>query len=168
MTFVRGVLCLLLLITLARAQEETRISDLEWMVGDWIAIEKSGGVETTVRLDVREADNHQALLYRAWTDSKGRRTPKYNGMYYWQPQEKTYKVLQIDNNGNVAEGTYEQTGNRVVQLLKVVSEKGDYELRSEWEIRPKEFHFVAQYRAAGKTEWQPAVDTTYTRMMPVQ
>ena len=163
---LRWMICIGVLAAFsAQAQEETKISDLEWMVGDWRAVDKSD--QTVVRLNVHEAENHQAIVFRVWTESKGRRTPKYNGMYYWHPQEKTYKLLQVDDKGNVAEGTYEQTGNRVVQLVKVASEKGDVEIRSEWEIRPKEFHFVGQFRPAGKGEWQPALDITYSRMAPV-
>lgn len=160
-----GLLAVIFLLPLsAISQQETRISDLEWMIGDWRAVEKSGGTESVVRLSVREADNHQAILYRVWIESKRGRVPKYNGMYYWHPKENTFKLLQVDNEGKVTEGTYEQTGNRVVQLVKTISDKTEVELRSEWEIMPKEFHFVGQFRPAGTTEWKPALDVTYSRM----
>ncbi len=159
------VVCILLLATFtAKAQDETKIADLEWMVGDWRAVEKSAGVETVLHLSVRESDNHQSILYRAWIESKGRHIPKYNGMYYWHPRENTYKLFQVDSDGSVAEGTYEQIGNRVVQVMKTTSEKTEMESRSEWEIRPREFHFVGAVRPAGKTEWKPSVDLTYSRM----
>ena len=167
MTVLRSMVCLLLLATFASAQQESKVRDLQWMIGEWRAVEKSDGNETIVHMKVHEAENHQAILYDVWFEEKGQRTPQYTGMYYWSPQEKTYKVLQVDSKGTVGEGTYQQTGNRVVQLVKTASDHGSMELRSEWEIRPREFHFVAQFRPEGQTEWKPALEITYSRVPPL-
>lgn len=156
---------------LARAQETPKAEDapqidqLLWMVGDWEAVEKAdNGDNSTVHLKVRKSDNQQAMLYDVTVESHGKTKPKYTGMYYWHPTEKTFKVVQVDDGGNIGEGRLEQTGNRVQQLVKVASGKGDFELKSEWEIRPREFEFVAQIRPVGTTEWKPALDVTYSRV----
>jgi hypothetical protein len=146
------------------AQEPPKIDQLLWMVGEWKTVEHDNGKDLLVRMSVKKSENGQALLFYVWFEADGKVTPKYNGMYYWDPGAKTYKLLQVSNDGTVGEGTYEQTGNRVQQLVKTTSDKGSMEVKSEWEIRPREFHFVALFRPDGKTEWAPAVDATYTRM----
>lgn len=148
----------------AQTSEEPQIKELAWMVGDWQTIEKSDKGDLIVHLTAKESENHQAMMFYISVEKDGQVTPKYNGMYYWNPEEKAFKILELDSNGDVAVGTYEQTGNRVVQLVKVTSKNGDFELKSEWEIRPREFHFIGQYRGAGKTDWLPAVDQTYSRV----
>jgi hypothetical protein len=164
------LLTVLLLATLTPAQQKPaaepapQIDQLLWMVGDWQTTEKSDAGDLLVHLSAHKSENQQAILYYVWFEKDGKITPQYNGMYYWHPGEKTFKVLQVDSHGAVGEGTYEQTGNRVTQLVKTVSDKGSMELKSEWEIRPREFHFVAQFRTEGKTDWAPALDITYTRM----
>lgn len=146
-------------------QDGPKIGELLWMVGEWQAMDKSDdGSELVVRLSAKEAENHQAILFHVWFESKGHSTPKYEGMYYWNPAEKTYKLLQVNSDGNVAEGTYEQKGNRATELVKTVTGDTSFELKSDWEIRPREFHFVGQFRPAGKTEWVPAVEETYSRI----
>jgi hypothetical protein len=147
-----------------QATDEPQIKQLAWMVGDWQTVEKSDKGDLIVHLTAKESENHQAMMFYISTEKDGQVTPKYNGMYYWDPEQKTFKIVELDNNGDVAAGTYEQTGNRVVQLVKVVSKNGDFELKSDWEIRPREFHFVGQYRAAGKADWVAAVDQTYSRV----
>jgi len=166
-----GLLFLLLTSLSALAQapaappEEPKIAELDWMVGDWQAVDKSdSGGELLIHLSARRSDNQQALLYHVTLESKGRTTPKYDGVYYWNPAEKTYKLLQVSDEGIVSEGTLQQTGNRITQLVRGVTADRSFELKSDWEIRPREFHFVAQFRPEGKAEWTPAVDLTYSRV----
>lgn len=162
--------CLILTVVGARSQQEVaaldhpKIDELLWMAGEWRAVEKTDGKELVVRLSARKSENGQALLYYVWFESGDKKTPRYNGMYYWDPAEKTFKMLQVNADGNVAQGTLEQSGNRVTQTVKTVTSDSSFELKSEWEIRPREFRFVGQFRPAGKAEWAPAVDVTYSRM----
>jgi hypothetical protein len=98
-------------------------------------------------------------------EKDGKRNPKYEGMYYWHPGKNEIVMTQINEQANLAEGTYTPAGvSEADQLVKVMAKDTTFELKSHYVIEKDSFHFTGQFRPAGKTEWVPAVDVVYRRV----
>lgn len=144
------------------------LKSVSWMAGDWEGVEKGSDGSLKVRLHVRVSDNGQALLYDASFAKDGKITPKYQGMYYWDPAKNAIAVMQVSDEGNFAQGTYTPLGEAADQYVKVAGAGKSFELKSHYAIEKDGFHFVGQFRPEGKEEWVPAVDVTYTRLSTKQ
>lgn len=136
-----------------------------WMVGSWEGIEKGMNGDLRVLLSAQLSHNGQALLFHVEFEKDGKRHPKYEGMYYWHPGKNRIVMTQINEEANLAEGTYTPTGNAEAdQFVKVMTASTTFELKSHYVVENDSFHFVGQFRPDGKHDWVPAVDVVYRRV----
>ncbi len=146
------------------AEASPELEPLQWMVGNWKAIHGTGKDATTVYLHARLAPHGQAILFDVEFLKDGKLLPRYTGMYYWHPAEKTFGLFQVSAEGGVLNGRYKQTGNTAEQLATTITATGNMQLRSQYDIHPDSFHFVAQFKPEGEEKWAPALDITYERV----
>ncbi len=159
------VLCLTSLGWGQPAAPSDHLKPILWMAGNWEGVEKGSDGTLKVLLTVTLSENGQALLYKAAFAKGGKIIPKYQGMYYWDPEGKGIAMMQISDEGNVAHGTYSPAGeSEADQLVKVVSSGSTFELKSHYNLERDGFHFAGQFRPAGKQEWVPAVEVDYKRI----
>ncbi len=146
------------------AEASPELKPLLWMVGNWKAVHGPGKDATTVYLHARLAPTGQAILYDMEFLKEGKLVPRYTGMYYWHPVEKTFAMFQIARDGGVQNGRYKQSGDTAEQLATTVTASGSVQLRSQWDIHSDSFHFVAQFKPENEEKWMPALDITYERV----
>ena len=146
------------------SESSPELKPLLWMVGDWKAVHGTGKDATTVYLHARLAPNGQAILFDVEFSKDGKLVPRYTGMYYWHPAEKTFGLFQVSAEGAVLNGRFKQTGDTAEQLATVVTANGSMQLRSQYQIRPDSFHFVADFKTDKEEKWAPALDITYERV----
>jgi hypothetical protein len=167
------LLAVFLLGTLPMMEAQTPTSNehlqpILWMVGNWQGIEKGSSGDLKVLLSARLSPNGQVLLFHVEFEKDGKLRPKYQGMYYWHPGKNKIVLTQISEEANLAEGTYTPTGQAEAdQLMQVTAATTTFELKSHYVVEKESFHFVGQFRPAGKSDWVPAVDVVYRRVNAV-
>jgi hypothetical protein len=141
------------------------LKPIVWMAGNWEGIEKGTNGDLKVLLSAKLSPNGQALLFHVDLEKDGKKRPKYEGMYYWHPGKNEIVITQINEQANLAEGTYTPVGNSEAdQYVKVMTGETNFELKSHYVVEKDSLHFVGQFRPAGKTDWIPAVDVFYRRV----
>jgi hypothetical protein len=140
------------------------IDPLKWMVGSWEGQEGTGADAEIVKLKAWLAPSGNALLYHVDVVSHGKVTPRYDGMYYWLPSEKTLVIRQSAITGGVVEGEYTQNGDHAFQKERVFNPDGTTSfIEINYTISADKFRAVARFKASEKADWIPAIDVTYHR-----
>ncbi len=119
----------------------------------------------TVRVKASLAPCGSAILYHVDVIDGSKVTPRYDGMYYWLPNEKKFAIRQVAITGGASEGEYVQNGDHGSQKTKLFNPDGTTSfIQAEYTIWPDKFHFVGQFKQAEDKQWIPAVDVTYRRV----
>jgi hypothetical protein len=141
------------------------IDQMKWMIGTWDAIEGAGPDAETVRVKASLAPCGSAILYHVDVIDGSKVTPRYDGMYYWLPNEKKFAIRQVAITGGASEGEYVQSGDHGSQKTKLLNPDGTVSfIKAEYTLAPDKFRFVAQFQPAEGKDWIPAVDVTYHRV----
>jgi hypothetical protein len=109
-----------LLLPLRGAAQDDAGKELEplaWAVGgSWLSeLQNADGKPLPVYLRFQWAENHRAIHYTIVFEVEGKKTPHYDGTYYWHPAKKSIALLQIDRHGNVVESTVTPEGKTLKQ-----------------------------------------------------
>jgi hypothetical protein len=149
----------------ADAAQPKPIDQLKWMVGSWEAQEGSGADVETVKLKAWLSPNGQAIFYHVDVVHGQKGTPRYDGMYYWDPVAKSIVLRQVAITGGASEGEYLQNGDRATQKCRVLNPDGTTSfIDADLTISSDRFHFVGKFKAGEGKDWIPAVDVTYRRV----
>ena len=141
------------------------IDQLKWIIGSWEAQEGSKTDVETVKLKAWLSPNGQAIFYHVDVVDGARTTPRYDGMYYWQPVTKTIVLRQVAITGGASEGEYVQNGDRATQNVRVLNPDGTTAfINADMTIAADKFRFVGKFKAAEGKDWIPALDVTYHRV----
>ena len=141
------------------------LDQLKWMAGSWEAQEGSGADVETVKLKAWLSPNGQAIFYHVDVIDGNKVTPRYDGMYYWQPVTKSIVLRQVAITGGASEGEYVQNGDHATQKVRVLNPDGTTSfIDADMTISSDKFHFVGKFKAAEGKDWIPAVDVTYHRV----
>jgi hypothetical protein len=136
------------------------IDRLSFLIGTWDTTEG----DEHVRMKVWRAPSGSALLYHLDVEHGGKVTPRYDGMYYWQPVAKTFVIRQVAINGNAIEGEFNVDGNHATQTETVFNATGTTaHIVIDYTFTPDSFHAVAKFQPGGSDQWVPAIDQIYHR-----
>lgn len=149
----------------ADAAQPRPIDQMKWMVGSWEAQEGSGADVVTVMLKAWLSPNGQAIFYHVDVVDGQKVTPRYDGMYYWHPVNKSIVLRQVAITGGASEGEYVQNGDHATQKIRLLNPDGTTSfIDADLTISSDKFHFVGKFKAAEGKDWIPAVDVTYHRV----
>ena len=142
------------------------LEPLAWTVGDeWVAeIPDGDGKPLTVHVVFQWASHHKAIDYVVSFESQGKRTPRYEGTYFWHPGKKRIALLQLDYLGNVTESTLTAEGKILKQENVLTTTDGvKHEQRVELTRTGEDtYEFKALIPRDG--QWVEAVAFPYKRV----
>jgi hypothetical protein len=149
----------------ADATPSKPIDQMKWMLGAWEAQEGAGADAETVKLKAWLSPNGEAIFYQVDVVAGNKTTPRYDGMYYWQPAAKTFVMRQVSITGGASEGEYVQAGDHATQTVKLFNPDATTSfIQSEYTISADKFHLAAKFRPAEDKDWIPALQITYRRV----
>jgi hypothetical protein len=142
------------------------LGPLAWTVGGaWIAeIQDDNGKPLSVHVSFKWASHHKAIDYVVSFESQGKRTPRYEGTYYWHPGKKRIAMLQLDYAGGVTESTMTVDGKLLKQENVLTTSDGvKHEQRVELTRTGEDsYHFKALIQRDG--QWVEGVAFPYKRI----
>jgi hypothetical protein len=144
------------------------VDALGWLVGKWTAVEPGdGGDSTFVVMNCAWLTTHHGIAFDvAFANGRGGAfKAHYDGVYYWDPDQRTLASWQIDEKGQVARAAVTLTRNGFDQVTRIAHPDGSAHFTKTHleQIDASSFRLTGFFRPETSTDWMPAIDQVYRR-----
>lgn len=153
-------------VIMSKAPDMGELGKMGWFVGKWRTVAKppDGGAPVTVDSDMRWSENRRAMVFQVWFTTKGKREAHYFGMYAWDPGEKTLKMWQVANDGNLSVGKAKTDGKTLTQENQMVRSDGSTQEQRTEIVRDGDDAYDWKVQIQKDGQWVDALQLRYERV----
>ncbi len=153
-----------------KSSEPNPMDVMAWFSGDWRANIKAQNGNPPLQVDahMKWAENRRAMSFEVWFTQPGAKPAKhaeYYGLYFWDPQKKTLRMIQVNSKGDLSTADMQADGNTFRQRTHVERVDGTtQEQQSVINLAQDKNSFHWKVQVQKDSQWVDAVELDYHRV----